>query len=80
MRTTTPFRRRPRWLPGVSVAAVLLGLTLPGFAQLRIPELQVVPVTETDAAHPGAPAAMALEVTLNAGFHLQVHRGAAMVA
>ncbi|MEO2197647.1 MAG: hypothetical protein ABGY72_16370, partial [bacterium] len=58
-------------MPGVSLAAVLLGLTLPGFAQLRIPELQIEPVTETDAAHPGAPAAMALEVALNAGFHLQ---------
>ncbi len=74
MRATTPFRRRSRWrrwLPGVSLAAVLLGLTLPGFAQLRIPELQIEPVTETDAAHPGAPAAMALEVALNGGFHLQ---------
>ncbi len=68
MRATSLCRR---WWPGISIAGVLLGLTLPATAQLRKPELQVQPIAETDAAHPGTRASMALEVALDEGFHLQ---------
>lgn len=60
------------WLPGVLTAgALVLGLTLPLTAQLRMPELQLDSITETDVAHPGTQTNVALEVALDAGFHLQ---------
>ncbi len=60
-----------RGLPGVAIAGVVLGLTLPVTAQLRLPELQLQPITETDAAHPGTRAVVGLEVSIDPGFHLQ---------
>lgn len=50
---------------------MVLGLTLPVTAQLRMPELHLDSITETDAAHAGTRANVALEVALDPGFHLQ---------
>jgi thiol:disulfide interchange protein DsbD len=61
-----------QWLPGVSIAGgLVLGLTLPLTAQLRMPELQLDSITETDVAHAGTRVNVALEVALDPGFHLQ---------
>ena len=61
-----------QWLPGISIAGgLVLGLTLPLTAQLRMPELQLDSITETDVAHAGTRVNVALEVALDPGFHLQ---------
>ena len=64
MRPTTRFRGY------LTAAAVVLlsGLTSPIAAQP--PDVAINPVAETDAVHPGTTAHMALQVTLDPGFHV----------
>ena len=52
------------------VAVLLVGATSPAMAQLRPPEVAISQVAETDALHPGSTARVALEVTLDPGFHV----------
>ena len=59
-----------RWLRVTSFLFLLLGLTVSGAAQLRLPEVAISPVGETDAVHPDTTVRVALEVELEAGFHV----------
>jgi thiol:disulfide interchange protein DsbD len=54
------------------VVLVLCGLASPTAAQP--PDVVIRSVTETDAAHPGTTARVALEVTLDPGFHVNSDR------
>ena len=58
-----------RWKLVVLALATAV-LTVPLAAQMRLPELGFSPVTETDAVHAGTTARVGLDVTLNAGFHV----------
>ena len=65
MRSTTCFRGGAPTTPAV---LLLLGLANPAAAQP--PTVAISPVVETDAVHPGTTARMALEVTLDPGYHV----------
>ena len=65
MRPTTRFRG---YLPAVPALVLLSGLTSPIAAQP--PDVAINPIVETDAVHPGTIAHVALEVTLDPGFHV----------
>ena len=58
------------WLRAVTALGLLAGLAHPAAAQLELPEVAIRPLYETDALHPGSTARVALEVTLNPGFHV----------
>ena len=58
------------YLPAVPALVLLSGLASPAAAQLRRPEVAIHTLAETDALHPGSTARVALEVTLDPGFHV----------
>ena len=57
-------------LRAIATLVLVAAVAHPAAAQLRVPELGLSPVTETDAVHAGTMARVGLEVTLNAGFHV----------
>ena len=65
MRPTTRFRG---YLTAAPAVVLLSGLTSPIAAQP--PDVTINQVAETDAVHPGTTAHMALEVSLDPGFHV----------
>ena len=65
MRPTTRFRG---YLTAAPALVLLSGLTSPIAAQP--PDVAINPVAETDAVHPGTTAHLALEVSLDPGFHV----------
>ena len=65
MRLTQRFRD---YLTAAPALVLLSGLTSPIAAQP--PDVAIIPVSETDAVHPGTTAHVALSVTLDPGFHV----------
>ena len=66
-------RCRSHWLRLTSFLFLLLGLTASGAAQLRLPEVAIRPVGETDAVYADTTVRVALEVELEAGFHVNAN-------
>ena len=58
----------------VTLALAVTAVAGPLAAQMRLPELRFSPLTETDAVHAGNTARVSLDVTLNAGFHVNSDR------
>ena len=63
-----------RWRRPAILIGALACLGSPLTAQLQVPELGSSPAAETDAVHAGTTARLGLEVTLNAGFHVNANQ------